>query len=595
MSNTYSISVETGGYRQLDLFAERCGEGNAVVTVADGNGVAIAAHTMPIAERRHHFSIAVPQKSTVTVAASGLVVRFGYLSECDDLLDNGVRYVNMNPSDTDWPAQPTLEQIYNRFGRSGAHFEPFARWMNDPNGLCFYKGRWHVFYQLHPYGTQWGPMHWGHVSSTDMVNWKREPIMFAPSLEEEKDGVFSGSAVIGDDGKLKFYYTGHRWANGKDNTGGDWQVQMLAEPDNDELTSATKRGMVIDCPTDKVNHHYRDPKVWKTGDTWYMTFGVSSADKRGQMWLFSSKDMVRWEYERVLFQHPDPDVFMLECPDFFPIKDKDGNEKWVIGFSAMGSKPSGFMNRNVSNAGYMIGTWEPGGEFKPETEFRLWDCGHNYYAPQSFNDGKRQIVYGWMSPFVEPIPMQDDGWCGNLTLPREITLGADGDLHTAPVAEMEGLREDTLDHGSVTLDMDGEQIIADDAEAVEIEMTIDLAASTAERAGLKIHATEDGAYTYVAYDGQIGRVVVDRQAMANGDRGYRAAPLTDAELASGKLDLRVFVDRGSVEVYVNGGHQVLSSYSYASEGPRAIKLVAESGSLKVDSLKLHHMKSIGLE
>ena len=81
MSNTYSISIETGGYRQLDLFAERCGEGNAVVTVADGNGVAIAAHTMPIAERRHHFSIAVPQKSTVTVAASGLVVRFGYLSE----------------------------------------------------------------------------------------------------------------------------------------------------------------------------------------------------------------------------------------------------------------------------------------------------------------------------------------------------------------------------------------------------------------------------------------------------------------------------------------------------------------------------------
>ncbi|MZT25351.1 glycoside hydrolase family 32 protein, partial [Blautia wexlerae] len=200
-------------------------------------------------------------------------------------------------------------------------------------------------------------------------------------------------------------------------------------------------------------------------------------------------------------------------------------------------------------AGYMIGTWEPGGEFKPETEFRLWDCGHNYYAPQSFNVDGRQIVYGWMSPFVQPIPMEDDGWCGQLTLPREITLGDDGDVVTAPVAEMEGLREDTLDHGSVTLDMDGEQIIADDAEAVEIEMTIDLAASTAERAGLKIHATEDGAYTYVAYDGQIGRVVVDRQAMANGARGYRAAPLPDAELASGKLDLRVVVDRGSVEVY----------------------------------------------
>lgn len=107
--------------------------------------------------------------------------------------------------------------------------------------------------------------------------------------------------------------------------------------------------------------------------------------------------------------------------------------KWVIGFSAMGAKASGFMNRNVSNAGYMIGTWTPGEAFQPETEFRL-SVTATTIAPQSFNDGERQIVYGWMSPFVEPIPMQDDGWCGNLTLPREITLGADGDLHTAPVS-----------------------------------------------------------------------------------------------------------------------------------------------------------------
>ena len=135
----------------------------------------------------------------------------------------------------------------------------------------------------------------------------------------------------------------------------------------------------------------------------------------------------------------------------------------------------------------------------------------------------------------------------------------------------------------------------DDAEAVEIERTIDLTSSTAERAGLKIHATEDGAYTYVAYDDQIGRVVVDRQANARGDRGYRAAPLSEAELASGELKLRVFVDCGCVEVYVNDGRQVLSSYSYASEGPRAIKLESESGTLAVKSLKLHHLKSIGLE
>ena len=236
------------------------------------------------------------------------------------------------------------------------HIASNGGWINDPNGLCYYKGRWHVFYQLHPYGTEWGPMHWGHVSSEDMVTWRREPITMAPSLEQEKNGVFSGSAVIGDDGKLRFYYTGHRWANGVDNTGGEWQVQLMAVPDDDEITHVTKLGMIVDCPREKVHWHFRDPKVWKTGDTWYMIHGVSSADQRGQMWLYTSEDMVEWTFKTVLFEHPDPNVFMLECPDFFPLKDKDGNEKWVICFSAMGSKPNGFMNRNQNNAGYMIGT-----------------------------------------------------------------------------------------------------------------------------------------------------------------------------------------------------------------------------------------------
>lgn len=488
-----------------------------------------------------------------------------------------------------------LREVRNDRWYPTFHIASNGGWINDPNGLCRYDGRWHVFYQLHPYGTQWGPMHWGHVSSTDMLHWRREPIAFAPSLEQERHGVFSGSAVIGDDGKPKIYYTGHRWANGKDNTGGDWQVQMLAEPNDDGMTTFTKRGMIIDCPTDEVDHHFRDPKVWKTGDTWYMTFGVSSKEKRGQMWLYTSDDMVHWSFDRVLFEHPDPDVFMLECPDFFPITDADGNEKWVIGFSAMGAKPKGFMNRNLNNAGYMIGNWAPGGMFEPETEFRLWDCGHNFYAPQSFTVDGRQLMLGWMSPFTPPIPMEQDGWCGNMTLMREITLGEDGDLHTAPCKEFEGLRVTTMNYGEMLVEANQETTLADDVEAVEIEMTIDLEATGAERAGLHVHATEDGHYTSVVYDDQLGRVVVDRQNVANGDKGYRTAPLSDEELASGKLDLRVFIDRGCVEVYVNDGHQVLSSYSFAAEGPRAIKLVAESGAMKIDSLKVHTLMNIGLD
>ncbi|MDF7666196.1 sucrose-6-phosphate hydrolase [Bifidobacterium sp. ESL0745] len=475
------------------------------------------------------------------------------------------------------------------------HIASNAGWINDPNGLCYYKGRWHVYYQLHPYGTQWGPMHWGHVSSTDMVSWRRDPIAMAPSLEEEKDGVFSGCAVIDDDDKLRFYYTGHRWMNGKDSSEGQWQVQMEAVAEDDDATKLNKLGMVIDCPLDKAKDHFRDPKVWKQDGVWTMIHGVSTIDGHGQIWLYTSKDMTNWEFQYVLFDDPDPDVFMLECPDFFPLKDKDGNTKWVIVFSAMGSKSQGYMNRNENNAGYMIGTWTPGEPFKPETGLRLLDCGANYYAPQSFEANGRRIMYGWMSPFSENAPMQSDGWCGQMTLPRECTLGPDGDLRTVPVPEIDKLRINTFEHSARPLEANEEILLDEDAEAVEIELDIDLKHTTAERAGLKVHATPDGSYTYVAFDAQAGTVVVDRQAAARGDRGYRAAKLTEAELNADELKLHVYVDRGSVEVYVNDGRHVLSSYSYPSDGPRAIRLSAESGTLTPTRLTIHDMRSIGLE
>lgn len=474
------------------------------------------------------------------------------------------------------------------------HIASNGGWINDPNGLCYVNNRWHVFYQLHPFGTQWGPMHWGHVSSSDLVQWRREPVALAPSLEQEKHGVFSGSAAIDDEGNVKIYYTGHRWANNRDNTGGDWQVQMLAEPNDEELTSFTKRGMIIDCPTDQVDHHFRDPKVWKTGDTWYLIIGVSSVDHRGQIWMYTSKDMVHWQFERVLFEHPDPSVFMLECPDFFPLTHANGEEKWVLGFSAMGAQPCGFMNRNLHNAGYLIGSWHPGEAFTPETTFKLWDNGHNFYAPQSFHAQNRQLMFGWMSPFVEPIGMDNDGWCGNLTLPREITLDGNNELRIMPAHEIEALRTTQNNYDEISVGTNEESVIIADAQAAEIILSIDLTATTAERSGLHVHATNDGHYTAIVYDVQTHSVIIDRQNVAYGDKGYRAIPLSARELQSGILRLRVFIDRGCVEVYINDGAHVMSSYSLPGEGERAVRLVAESGMMRVRDVQIYELTDIGL-
>lgn len=460
------------------------------------------------------------------------------------------------------------------------HIAAQAGWINDPNGLSFFKGRYQVYFQHHPFGTQWGPMHWGHVSSEDLVTWRREPIAMAPSIEADRDGVFSGSAVVSDDDRLYAYYTGHRWRNGVNEDEGNLQVQCLAV--SDDGITFDKQGVLVECPDGLL--HFRDPKVWRMGDTWYMVFGACSAEKRGEVWLYTSADMRTWEFDRVVYQDPNPDAYMLECPDMFPLGDK-----WVILYCPMGPRPDGYLHRNGHNAGYVVGTWEPGGVFKQLTEYRPLDWGHQFYAPQTFlaPDGRR-IVFGWLGSFTLPIATQAaDGWSGQLTVPRELTLDDDDHLRARPIGELTRLREQTWDYGAFELGVNEDRVLLEDAEAVEIELEVDLAGTTSERVGLSVHKTAPGAATFICYDDQARRVVLDRRTTGSGDRGCRSAPFT-----GDRLKLRVFVDRGSVEVFVGDGVESLTSFSFPGEGPRAVELSSESGSIKVDSLRIHRLGSI---
>lgn len=462
------------------------------------------------------------------------------------------------------------------------HIAAKAGWMNDPNGLAHFKGRYQVYFQHHPFSTTWGPMHWGHVSSEDMVTWRREPIAMAPSVEADRDGVFSGSAVVADD-RLYAYFTGHRWRNGVNGDDGNLQVQCLAV--SSDGNTFEKKGVIVECPEGLL--HFRDPKVWRMGATWYMVFGACSAEMRGQVWLYTSTDMEHWQFEEVVYQDPNRDVFMLECPDMFPVGDK-----WVILYCPMGLRPDGYAHRNHYNAGYVVGAWTLGGKFEQLTEYRPLDWGHQFYAPQTFvaPDGRR-ILYGWLGSFTMPIPTQAaDGWCGQLTVPRVLSLDGDNHVWAQPIEELTRLREDTLDLGAFDLDANQDMVLLDDAEAVDIELEVDLAASSAERLGLNVHKTPDGRSTFVGYDDLACRVTIDRRADGRGDRGYRAAPFT-----GDRLKLRVLVDRGSIEVFVNDGVESLTSFSFPGDGPRAIELCSESGTVKVDSLRVHRLGTIWVE
>lgn len=471
------------------------------------------------------------------------------------------------------------------------HIAARAGWINDPNGLVHLAGRYHVYFQHNPFGSQWGLMHWGHVSSADLVHWRHEPIALAPELEAERDGVFSGSAVaLPDHQGIAVLYTGHRWLA----PGLAQQVQCLAT--STDATTFVRHGVVIEPPEQMAD--FRDPKVWRTGNRWYLVLGASPLDpadgrRHAAVWLYSSDlqgpgALRSWRFEGVLYRSPIDEVFMAECPDFFPLGDR-----WVLSYCAMGTRPHGYLDRNVNNARYVVGDWAPGRAFTPVTGELPCDWGHSYYAPQTMQspDGRR-LVWGWMGSFGRPEPVsQSDGWCGQLTVPRELDLGPGDAVLTRPVRELTALRRSSCDLGPITVAANTERSLAADLPgAAEIELALDLAHSDAERITLAVHRTPDGHQTLVVWDGQSGRVHLDRGRSGAGDRGSRSAPC--APDAEGLLRLRVFLDLGSVEVFVGDGDQVISSMVYPPQGPRAVAICAECGDARLAALRIHHLDAI---
>lgn len=285
------------------------------------------------------------------------------------------------------------------------HLAARAGWINDPNGLVWFDGWYHAFYQHHPYSTQWGPMHWGHARSKDLVHWEHLPVALAPEGPEDKDGCFSGSAVVDGD-TLALIYTGHKFHGDPSDEANLYQVQCLAT--SRDGIHFERQGIVVDTPPGM--HHFRDPKVWREGDSWYMIVGARDGDT-GQVRLYRSADLRQWQDAGVLDEAEKEMGYMWECPDFFAL-----NGKHILMFSPQGLAAKGYRNRNLFQSGYLLGEWQPGQAFVREGAFVEMDHGHDFYAPQSFltPDGRR-IVIGWLDMWESPLPEQQDGWAGMLS------------------------------------------------------------------------------------------------------------------------------------------------------------------------------------
>lgn len=483
------------------------------------------------------------------------------------------------------------------------HIAARAGWINDPNGLCHFNGRYHVFFQHNPFGSGWGHIHWGHVSSADLVAWRREPIAMAPELDAERDGVFSGSAAVLPDAEgvptLAVLYTGHRWRD--DGSGGALQSQCLAT--SRDGAAFTKHGVVIACPDGVPD--FRDPKIWCTDGRWYLVVGVQTPDGHGEVWLYSSdattaEGLTDWRFDRVLYRDPQPGVFMAECPDFFPLTAPDGRRRWVLVYCAMGARSEGLQDGTghepTNIARYVVGDWAPGRPFTDVTAPRPCDRGPSYYAPQSMAtpDGRR-LTIGWMSAVggvdgpPEP-PQAADGWCGQLTVPRELSLGVGDTLLAVPARELAGLRTGTRSLGRLELSAGQVAQLAEDVDAAEIELDVSSGSVT-----LTVGLTPGGGGSRIDCDAATGAVTLSCRT-AGGDvvtnRAPARRPGADRNPGSDRptepLRVRVLADRGSVEVFAAG--RVISSTVFPPAGPRAIELSCSQAASLI--CRIHRMAPI---
>ena len=455
------------------------------------------------------------------------------------------------------------EIVEKDFWRQKYHIQGIVGLINDPNGFSQFKGKYHMFYQWNPLGTVHKNKTWAHSISEDLLHWERLETALRPDTWYSKDGVYSGSAIVDDD-KLYLFYTG----NVKDSEGNRESYQCLAVSSDGENFERWEPS-IVNQP-DGYTRHIRDPKIWKKDGKFYAVIGIQSEDLEGKAVLYSSENIKDWKFEGEIAGANHGKIkdfgFMWECPDYFQLKDeKTGEIKDLLVFSPQGLEPEGDLYNNKYQTGYLFGKLDyEKPEFEILSDFVEIDRGHDFYAPQSMEDDKgRRLIVGWMGiPEEEDFPTVKNEWLHCLTLPRELKV-IDGKLYQVPIKEMESIRGEKIGFsGKVTGEVKVGTGVTYELKAKFTDFNSDF--------GLKLR-TGKNSETVLKFDYNDKKFVLDRTKGEQPDKRLRKVYLGDIS----ELELTVFVDNSSVEVFINGGAEVFSSRIFPEKDANGIIVFAD--------------------
>lgn len=480
-------------------------------------------------------------------------------------------------------AQPSAAPLYQEKWRPQFHFTPPLHWINDPNGLVFYKGEYHLFYQHNPMGIRWGHMSWGHAVSRDLLHWQHLPL----AIEEGRDVmIFSGTCVVDEKNTSGFgapgqvpmvaLYTGHQ-------EGVNQSQHIAYSLDQGRTWTKYKQNPVLDLG----KKDFRDPKVfwYEPGQYWVMAV-VLPIEK--QIQFYRSPNLKEWTLLSAF--GPAGDVSGIwECPDLFevPVAGEPGKKKWVLMHS-----PSPLMQ-------YFVGEFD-GVRFKAETDttqiYRP-DYGPDYYAAIVYNNlpkNSSPVSLGWVNNwnYANDIPVSP--WRGAFSLPRRLGVKKTGNqwqLIQEPIAALAGLRDPLFK--SEKQEVNGTQLLPVQGNTVEIELNF--AVGTAAEAGVQV-AVGQGKGFVIGYESGRQLLYIDRSAFAGAVPQANFAKLSRWEASlkpvNGKIKLRILFDRSIVEVFANDGQLAMTSLVFPEESQKGIVLYSKGGAVPFEKIRINRIKSV---
>ena len=457
--------------------------------------------------------------------------------------------------------------------RPAFHLSARVGWMNDPNGFSFYDGQYHMFYQYHPYDSHWGPMHWGHAVSEDLIHWSYLPAAMAPDRPYDRDGCYSGNALTLPDGRQMLMYTGRVLIIDENGDEQELQTQNLAFGDGDNYVKYAKNPVITgkDLPEGGNPYAFRDPKPWIEEDgTFRALMANQDRDHGGQMLLYRSEDGVHWSFVKALIKDDRNLGQMWECPDFFPL---DG--KYVLLASAQDMLPKMLEYHNGNGTFYLIGDYDTETcDFTPQTDHAI-DYGIDFYAPQTVltPDGRR-VMIGWMQNWDTcNLRTKSTPWFGQMSIPRELSI-RDGRLYQKPVRELEALRTDPVTYRDVLVEDSEITLSGVSGRLIDLELEIEpVPGREVFRKFAMRFAQNEKFHTGVSFRPYESTIKIDRK-FSGSRRAIIHQRRADVRHVNGKLRLRLILDRFSAEIFVNDGEKVLSATIYTEQEADGISFVA---------------------